>query len=46
MHKKEFNELQSWVMGGMIQWQYCDCVVDPNDVGDSNPDAYQFVHAA
>ena len=45
MHKKEFNELQSWVMGRSIQWQYCDCVVDPDNVGDSNPDAYQFVHS-
>jgi len=42
MHKKEFNQLQSWVMGESIQWQYCDTVVAPIE---SNPDAYQFVHS-
>tara|TARA_B100001250_G_C19733952_1_gene759883 strand:- start:290 stop:811 length:522 start_codon:yes stop_codon:yes gene_type:complete len=44
LHKKDFKEIQEWILEPSCRWSYSPCVVDPNDEVDEDPAAYQFVN--
>ena len=44
LHKKDFKEIQEWILEPSCRWSYSPCVVDPNDEEDEDPAAYQFVN--